>query len=155
MVIKIALEGTPEEVRVMALAIAAAQSNPDAVTRIALGSECNGGMVIDPSVPETKAEPKTKAKAAATKAKAKEEPKEEPKAGTAPVADVVKDMTPAEARDKGIQMVQQHYATHPEIAAEMPSLMTKYGVQMFVDVKDEDAHAFLADVRLLVNGNGC
>ncbi|WP_319495983.1 hypothetical protein [uncultured Cohaesibacter sp.] len=154
MVIKIALEGTPEEVRVMALAIAAAQSNPDAVTRIAFGSECNGGMVIDTSVPETKVEPKAKAKAA-TKAKAKEEPKEEPKTETTPAADVVKDMTPAEARDKGIQMVQQHYATHPEIAAEMPALMTKYGVQMFVDVKDEDAHAFLADVRLLVNGNGC
>lgn len=67
-------------------------------------------------------------------------------------ANVVTDMAPAQARGESIKLMQAHYAKHPNCMLQITQLQAKYGVKMFSEVADDKAHAFLADVRLLIAG---
>lgn len=63
-------------------------------------------------------------------------------------------LSPADARKKAIEMVQAHFATHPDCLPAIQAISQKYGVTQFVDVPDADALRFLADITLLTNGTG-
>lgn len=65
---------------------------------------------------------------------------------------VVKDMTPAEARETGIKEVQAHFSAHPDSITTITEIQKKYGVKMFTEITDAKAFDFLADVRLLTAG---
>ena len=70
----------------------------------------------------------------------------------APADSALKTLTSAEARTKGIEMVQKHFAANPDSLPAITQMTQKYGVRHFADVPDEKAHEFLADVAMLANG---
>ncbi len=72
----------------------------------------------------------------------------------APDAAEMVSLTPAAARDKGIAMVQQHFALHPNSVPQIQAISKKYGVPHFAAIPDDQAHAFLADIVMLTNGSG-
>jgi hypothetical protein len=64
------------------------------------------------------------------------------------------ELSPADARTKGIEMVQKHYVTHPASLPAITAIQTKFVVAQFSAIADDKAHQFLADVMMLVNGTG-
>ncbi len=116
--------------------------------------EANGVSVNDtallPDQPGVSGKVETKAKAK-SKAKAKAEPEDTP----APeVSDkTVVDLTPAEAREKGIREMQTYFGANPEAMPVIRDMQSKFGVKMFSDIPDNQALDFYADVKLLVSGN--
>ena len=75
---------------------------------------------------------------------AKPEPEPEPEA--------VSDVTPAEAKERGIKAVQTYFAENPDSLSEITAIQKKYNVKMFTDIKENNAIDFLADVMLLTAG---
>ena len=63
-------------------------------------------------------------------------------------------LSPADARKRGIEMIQTFFAANPGCLAQVTAISTKFGVSQFADVTDADAHRFLADITLLTNGSG-
>lgn len=77
-------------------------------------------------------------------------------APAAPVvqANVVKELTPAEMRDKGTEMLVMLYNRDPARLPELNQIRAKYGVKKFGDVPDDAAQAFYKDAMLIANGTG-
>lgn len=73
-------------------------------------------------------------------------------AEAAPDHSTMQALSPAEARAKGIEMATGHFARNPACLPQIQQISVKYGVSYFADIPDDKAHAFLADVTLLVNG---
>lgn len=113
----------------------------------ALGAENVQRVAVATDAPEAEVEVATKAA-------------EEPTPTTPPAEDnapdepegVVKDMTPAEARETGIKEVQSHFAQNPGSIGTITEIQKKYNVKMFTEITDAKAFDFLADVRLLTAG---
>lgn len=72
----------------------------------------------------------------------------------APPADsnAVADLSPEEARKRGIDEMQAYFGKNPGAMEHIKKLQTKYGVKMFQEIPDAQAHSFLADAKLLVSG---
>ena len=66
---------------------------------------------------------------------------------------VVGDLSPKDAREQAIKILQQHFGANPNNMEIIQRLQTKYGVKMFSDVKDEQAHDFLSDAKLVQSGS--
>ena len=62
-------------------------------------------------------------------------------------------LTPADAREKAIAILQDLYANKANVMPEITKLMVKYGVKMFKEVPDNRAHELLADAKLLASGS--
>jgi hypothetical protein len=77
---------------------------------------------------------------------AKPEPEPEPE------PEAVSDVTPAEAKERGIKAVQTYFAENPDSLSEITAIQKKYNVKMFTDIKENNAIDFLADVMLLTAG---
>lgn len=77
-------------------------------------------------------------------------------APTAPAADAnaMQSLSAADARSKGIELITAHFARNPTCLPQVQQISTKYGVGQFADIPDGQAHAFLADISLLVSGAG-
>jgi len=69
-------------------------------------------------------------------------------------AGAVKDMEPAEMREKGISLMMQHMAADKSGKArdDLSKLQKKFGVKLFKDISDDQAEAFLMDARMIANG---
>lgn len=103
----------------------------------------------------------TKAQAAPkTRPRGKKNAEQEPSGATeaepapTPAASTMLNLSPAEARLKGIGLIQTFFAGNPGVLPQITAISAKYGVSAFADVKDEEAHKFLADITLIVSGNG-
>lgn len=77
-------------------------------------------------------------------------------AAAAPAVDAnaMKNLSPADARNKGIAMVTAFFASNPACLPQVQQISAKYGVGQFADIPDAQAHAFLADISLLTSGAG-
>lgn len=64
----------------------------------------------------------------------------------------VSDMDPAEARSEAIKLLQDHFSKNPNSMGAIKQLQTKYGVQLFTEIKDEQAASFLTDAKLVQAG---
>lgn len=82
---------------------------------------------------------------------AKEEAKEEAKPTLQTVA--ATDMAPAKAREDAIAILQQHFGANPNNMSMIQQLRTKYGVNLFSEISDDQAASFLADAKLVQSGN--
>lgn len=67
------------------------------------------------------------------------------------LADLGIDLTPAEKRAKGRQMLLALVASQPARSDECKALLGKYGVKTFAEVSDDRSAEFLADALLIVN----
>lgn len=85
--------------------------------------------------------------------KATDVPEQEAAAQPAQTLSVVGDLAPKDARDQAIKILQQHFGANPNNMEVIQRLQTKYGVKMFSDVKDDMAHQFLADAKLVQSGS--
>jgi hypothetical protein len=74
-------------------------------------------------------------------------------ADPAVVSEAVTNLTPADAREKAIAILQDLYANKANVMPEITKLMVKYGVKMFKEVPDNRAHELLADAKLLASGS--
>lgn len=97
--------------------------------------------------------PKTRAKKTEDQTPPAPEETEETPAPVTPPS-TMQNLSAADARNKGISMIQTYFATNPSVLPQITAISTKYGVSAFADVKDEDSHKFLADISLIVSGNG-
>lgn len=88
-----------------------------------------------------------------TKAQAPALPEKEVAEQPTQTLSVVGDLSPKEARDQAIKILQQHFGANPNNMEIIQRLQTKYGVKMFSDVKDEQAHDFLSDAKLVQSGS--
>lgn len=88
-----------------------------------------------------------------TKAQAPVLPEKEVAEQPAQTLSVVGDLSPKDAREQAIKILQQHFGANPNNMEVIQRLQTKYGVKMFSDVKDEQAHDFLADAKLVQSGS--
>lgn len=69
-------------------------------------------------------------------------------------ANAMQNLSPTDARKKGIDLITTYFAQNPTCLPQVQQISAKYGVGQFADVPDGQAHAFLADISLLVSGAG-
>jgi len=132
-----------------------AQTLNASATTVASGSISEDGKTAELNV-ETKAKPKrktaTRADMKAPDTKAPDTDAVEDNQEEAAAKGVVSDMTADQAREKAILETQKFFAQQPNALPRISKLQQKYGVNKFAEIKDAQAHDFLADVLLLVNG---
>jgi hypothetical protein len=141
------------------LAALAATVSPDNIASIAV-DEDNAEVKVEVTKPETKT-PVKRGRGRPKKGENKGEPQadgdpEHDSSADTPsdVADkTVEDLSPADARNKAIKIMQKLYSADAAKIDLLVSLQGKYGVTKFGDVPDDKAHAFLADAVLAENGN--
>ena len=149
---------TPAEVKEALAAMAAAMGGSDVLAARLVAAEV--------------APDQTSAKIAVTSSVAENPPKEpedapkpvEPVYPAAPAttepatpsvrANVVKELSPAEMRAKGSDMLMVLFNRDPAMLPQINAIRSKYGVKKFGDVPDDQAQAFYADAMLLSNGTG-
>lgn len=128
-----------------------------------------GETEVTATIGKRRGRPPKAEKEAATQPATETAPVTAPDAGEAPVAanqsvapepqaevpqvNAVADLSPEDARKSGIEEMQRYFGRNPNAMPEIKRLQTKYGVKMFQDIPDDQAHAFLADVKLLVSGS--
>jgi len=61
-------------------------------------------------------------------------------------------LSPADARAKGISLVQKAYAADPSLLDKVQALAGRMGVSHFDKLPDDKAHLFLAEAMLLADG---
>jgi hypothetical protein len=70
----------------------------------------------------------------------------------APQANVVKQMTPAEMRSAGSDMLMVLFNREPASLTKIKDIQAKFGVKMFSDIPDDRAQEFYNDALLTANG---
>lgn len=126
---------------------------------IALGNALGGEAIQHVELAEDAVEAKvhvknnTKAKAAPAGEEAQPGPTPEEEAQPAPAPDNhVADMDPATARKQGIDMMQAFFSENPDKMPALTKLQKEFGVAKFVEIPDDKALDFLAEVKLIVSG---
>lgn len=141
---------SPDDVRAVRVATDAAEMQMDLGATPKRGRGRPRKSEAQDVQPETEnVEPQPEPKVAATADPA-------PAPTPAPAVQPVTDLSPVEARNRGIAELQQHFAQNPgALPTAMPAfafLNKKYGVTQYSDVPDDKAHAFYADAKLLIAG---
>lgn len=72
----------------------------------------------------------------------------------APTANVVKDLTPAEMRQKGSDMLLAMFNRDPTTSGVLSKIQKKYAVGKFSEIPDDKAQEFYNDALLAANGTG-
>jgi len=141
--------------------------DPNRISKIRYDEDgTQADLTIHPNKAEADAAAAPKPKQRVKKAQAE---KDEPEAATqadagdnteaadqadAPTINAMQNLTPAEARDKGIGMVQVFFGANPNNLALINAISAKYAVAHFSAIPDEKAANFLADVIAMTNGTG-
>lgn len=166
MTISIKIEGnTPDELREAVLAVAAAFGGAGALADRLVGVNADpaepGAATlvvrkprVSPPEPDSNphTEPDREAQHDAAPTTARTEPEPEPEQKVA--ANVKKELTPAEMRTQGSDMLMQLFNRDPSKLPDLKKIQTKYGVKKFGDIPDDKAQAFYADAMLIANGTG-
>jgi len=138
--IKVSFEAeNPEQLRALLRTFADNLSGGDAgISAINQPSDTTAEITVE-------AKPKAKRGRPRKAKKADDAPQVDP-------GDVVSDLTPDEARDRAVSVMQKFFPEHPECLPQIADLQRKFGIKMFAEVSDERAVELLADIMLIVNG---
>lgn len=144
---------SPEEVKRALVAMAAAMGGTDVLASRLVAAEIAPDQTsVKIAVASSVAENPPKEPAGAPKPSEPAAPVSSPAAAVQ--ANIVKELSPAEMRAKGSDMLMVLFNRDPAKLPEINAIRSKYGVKKFGDVPDDQAQAFYADAMLLANGTG-